>query len=87
MFYCIKQNKMPPKKRAQPQPPEPANADRGQVNPMQQFIDLLVGALQNRNPTVNAPNPIQPANRIVAFKHFKSLRPPEFEGAVNPIEV
>ena len=77
---------MPPKRRTQPPPQEPVNADRGQVNPMQQFVDLLVGALQNRNPITNVPNPVQPANRLVAFKDFKSLGPPEFQGVVNPIE-
>ena len=47
---------------------------------MQQFIDLLVGALQAR--PVNPP--VAP---IITFKDFKNVGPPEFKGTTKPIEV
>lgn len=47
---------------------------------MQQLVDLLLGALQNR-PINNAP-----ATQNVTFKDFENEGPPEFKGTSEPIE-
>ena len=54
-----------------------------QPNPMQQFVDMLVGALQNWTPNPNNNPPIAP---VVSFKDFKSVGPPEFKGTTEPLE-
>lgn len=79
---------MPPKGRPEVQrtQEETDNEARDQISPIQQLVDLLVGALQNRNPN-NEMNLNLPALHVANFKDFKSVGPPEFKGTIEPIEV
>lgn len=48
-------------------------AEHHEPNPMQQFINLLVGALQNMQPNNINMNP--PSNPVATFKDFKNVGP------------
>ncbi|KAK1393539.1 hypothetical protein POM88_012595 [Heracleum sosnowskyi] len=52
-------------------------------NPMDQFMHLLRQNLNQHPPPPPGPN----TARQNAFKAFKSLRPPEFQGSADPVEV
>ena len=58
----------------------PNNEGQNSENPMQQFINMLIGVLDNR-PVNPAPQP-----HIINFKDFKNVGPPEFQGTSEPIE-
>lgn len=77
---------MSPRRRqpTQPTSEESVNDDSNPVNPMQRFVDLLMGAMQDRNMVANNPNP--PLTHLANFKDFKVVGPPEFKGATNPIK-
>lgn len=52
-------------------------------NPIDQFMNLL------RQNLVNHPNPLPQGNNTTAaqaFRAFKSLKPPEFQGSADPVE-
>ena len=76
---------MPPRRRQRNEEAESRNENErgGQPDPMQQFINQLVGAF-NRNPTDAPINP--PAGHMASFKDFKSVGPPEFKGSTEPME-
>ena len=49
-------------------------------NPLQQFVDLLVEVLQNKNQNSNPPTP-----QLTTFQDFKNVRPPEFKGTTEVV--
>ena len=77
IIHCYIKQKMPQRRRSQ-HDSEGEEKEQNQSS-MQQFIDLLVRALQER--PVNLP-----VTPITTFKDFKNAEPPEFKGTTEPIE-
>lgn len=82
LILCFILQKKLPRRRSQP---VQENVDEHKyTNPLEQFVHLLVGALQNRLSNNLNLNP--PAAQITTFKDFKNVGPPEFKGIIESIE-
>lgn len=78
---------MPPRRQNRNQREEQSvNNEGGQVDPMQNFANMIAEAMQNRIPASRGRARNQPAERLANFKDFKAVGPPEFKGTTDPIE-